>query len=172
MHIIQSSSESLTLKAYLEQLNSTNDKFLWIQFIKNILQYLDLTHVWNNHCTFDSHALLTVLKNTLIERFVIFWKRRMLSDETMKMFCTYKVSKQNFGIESYLDDIYDKTVRKCLSSFRISAHRLRIERGRYFGETKTGKRICTTCNVVEDEIHFLCQCYKYASQKKILYDSL
>ena len=84
--------------------------------------------------------MLTVIKNILIERFVIFWKRRMLSDETMKMFCTYKVSKQNFGIESYIDDIYDKTVRKCLSSFRISAHRIRIERGRYFGEKKKQKK--------------------------------
>ena len=34
MHIIQSSSESMISKAYLEQLTSKNDKFLWIQFVK------------------------------------------------------------------------------------------------------------------------------------------
>ena len=27
-------------------------------------------------------------------------------------------------------------------------------------------------NVVEDEFYFLCQCHKYASQRKTLYDSL
>ena len=39
---------------------------------------------------------------------------------------------------------------------------------------KTEERLCTTCicNVVEDEFHFLCQCHKYASQRKTLYDSL
>lgn len=45
MHIIQSSSDSLIAKAYLEQLNSTNDKFLWVQFVKNILQVLGFSHV-------------------------------------------------------------------------------------------------------------------------------
>ena len=95
---------------------------------------------WNNHCTFDTHALLTVIKNKFKERFVTFWKKRMLNDESMKKLRTYKVLKQNFGIEANLDDIYDKSVRKGLSSFRISAHRLRIERGRYFGE-KTRRKI-------------------------------
>ena len=38
MRIIQSSSKPLISKAYLEQLTSKNDKFLWIQFVKNILQ--------------------------------------------------------------------------------------------------------------------------------------
>ena len=117
------------------------------------------------------HALLTVIKNKLTERFVTFWKKRMLNDESMKKLRTYMVLKQNFGIESYLDDIYDKSVRKGLSSFRISAHKLRIERGRYFGE-KPEDRLCTICNVVEDEIHFLWQCHKYASQRKTLYDSV
>ena len=171
MHIIQPSSESLISKAYLEQLTSKNDKFLWIQFVKNILQDLGFSHVWNNHCTFDTHALLTVIKNKLKERFVTFWKKRMLYDESMKKLRTYKLLKQNFGNESYLDDIYDKSVSKRFSSFRISAHRLRIERGRYFGE-KPEERLCTICNIVEDEMHFLCQCHKYASQRKTLNDSL
>ena len=37
---------------------------------------------------------------------------------------------------------------------------------------KNQDRLCTICNVVEDEFHFLCQCHKYASQRKTLYDSL
>ena len=34
----------------------------------------------------------------------------------------------------HVHDIHDKSVRKCIISFRISTHRLRIERGRYLGE--------------------------------------
>ena len=33
-------------------------------------------------------------------------------------------------------------------------------------------RLYTICNVVEDEVHFLCQCHKYENQRKTLYDSL
>lgn len=170
-HILQSSSESLIAKAYLEQLNGTTDKFLWIQFVKKIIQDLGFSHVWNNHCTFDSHALLAAIKNKLKERFLAFWQKKISDSETMKKLRTYKVLKQNFGIESYLDAINDKSIRKSLTSFRVSSHRLRIERGRYFGE-KPDERLCNVCNVVEDEVHFMCQCQKYSSQRKTLYDSL
>ena len=92
----------------------------------------------------------------------------MLGDETMKKLRTYRLMKQNVGLESYLEEIH---VRKCISSFRISTHRLRIERGRYLGETPED-RFCNACNIIEVEMHFLCQCQKYESQRKILYDNL
>lgn len=171
MHILQSGSETLISKAYIEQYNSSNDKCPWVQFVKNILQDLGFSHVWYNHSTFNSCSLLASIKNKLKERFVSFWKKRMLGDETKKKLRTYRLLKQDFGMESYLEDIHDKSVRKCLSSFRISAHRLRIERGRYVGE-KPEDRLCITCNTIEDEIHFLCQCQNYENQRKILYDNL
>ena len=170
MHIIQSSKKSLISKAYLEQLTSKNDKFLWIQFIKNILQDLGFSHVWNNHCTFNTHALLTVIKNKLKERFVTFWKNRMLNDESMKKLRTYKVLKQNFGIESYLDDIYDKSVRKAYLLLESALTGLGLNVADIW--VKNQKKDCTICNIVEEEVYFLCQCHKYASQKKTLYDSL
>ena len=43
-------------------------------------------------------------------------------------------------------------------SFRISAHDLSIERGRYTG-IKANARICNLCNTeIEDELHFLHKC--------------
>ena len=71
----------------------------------------------------------------------------MLGEETNKKLRTHKLLKQNFGIESYLELVHDKSVRKCLTSLRISAHRLRIERGRYVGE-KPMERLCLTCNSI------------------------
>ena len=79
--------------------------------------------------------------------------------------------KHFFGIEPYLEDRHNKSVRKCLSSFRISTHRLRIERGRYVGE-KPEDRLCILCNNIEDEVHVLSKCQKYENQRKILYDKL
>ena len=95
----------------------------------------------------------------------------MLGEETKKKIRTYRLLKHNFGVESYLENMHDKSIRKCLSSFRISTHKLRIERGRYVGE-KPEDRLCITCNKIEDEVHFLCQCQKYENQSKILYDKL
>ena len=34
--------------------------------------------------------------------------------------------KQDFGLELYLEEIQDKSVRKCISSFRISTHRYQV----------------------------------------------
>ena len=136
-----------------------------------MLHDLGFSPVWENHSTFNSGLLLASIKNKLKERFISFWKQRMLGDETKKKLRTYRLLKHNFGIEPYLEDIRDKSVRKCLSSFRISTHRLRIERGRHVGE-KPEDRLCISCNNIEDEVHFLCQCQKYENQRKLLYDKL
>ena len=84
---------------------------------------------------------------------------------------TCKLLNQNFGIEPYLENLTDKTLRRCLCVFRISAHRLRIERCRYCGG-KPEDRLCDYCNVIENEIHFLCQCTKYDTLWLKLFDSI
>ena len=43
--MIQSDNETLISKAYLEQYNSSPDKCLWLQFVKNILHELGFSHV-------------------------------------------------------------------------------------------------------------------------------
>ena len=83
----------------------------------------------------------------------------------------YKLFKQNFGMEPYLEDIPDKILRRSLCSFRISTHRLRIERGRYCGE-KPEERLCDSCNVVDNEVHFLCECNKYDAMRKKMFDNI
>ena len=70
MHILQSGSESLLSKAYIEQYTSSSDKHLWTQFVKNMLHDLGFSHVWKNHSTFNSGLLLASIKNKLKERFI------------------------------------------------------------------------------------------------------
>ena len=86
MHILQSGSESLISKAYMEQYNSSPDKHLWKQIVKNMLHDLGFSHVWDNHSTFNSGSLLASIKNKLKERFLSFWKQRMLGEETKKKY--------------------------------------------------------------------------------------
>ena len=52
----------------------------------------------------------------------------------------------------------NKEERHTLTTFRISSHRLEVERGRYFG-LKFENRIYKLCNDhVEDEEHFMISC--------------
>lgn len=171
LHTIQSNTDSLLQKAYQEQVNSSINNSIWLQFVKSLLYDLGFSHVWNNQCTFNASALLFSIKNKLKERFISFWKKRLSSEEGMKKLRTYKLLKQNFGIEPYLENLFDKDLRKCLCSFRISTHRLRIERGRYCGE-KPEDRLCDSCNVVENEIHFLCECNKYDGLRQKMFDNM
>ena len=83
IHILQSGSESLILKAYLEQYNSSSDKCLWVKFVKSILCDLGFSHVWNNHNIFNSCSLLASIKNKFKERFISFGGKRMLGAESI-----------------------------------------------------------------------------------------
>ena len=70
---------------------------------------------------------------------------------------TYRLFKDNISLEKYLL-ILNEDERRVLTKFRVSAHNLEIEKGRYIG-VKTEDRICKLCNTgVEDETHFLLQC--------------
>ena len=65
-------------------MNGSNDKCAWLQFIKSILYDLGFSHVWNNQFTFNASALLVAVKNKLKERFALFWRKRLSSEEGMK----------------------------------------------------------------------------------------
>ena len=92
-HILQSGSEPLISKAYLEHYNSSSDKCLWVKFVKSILCDLGFSHVWNNHSTFNSYSLLASIKNKLKERFISFWKKRMVR-KLVKKLRTYKSNRK------------------------------------------------------------------------------
>ena len=50
------------------------------------------------------------------------------------------------------------------AAFRISAHKLQIERGRYSGQNLED-RLCSACNVVEDESHLFFDCIMYLTTR-------
>ena len=59
-----------------------------------------------------------------------------------------------FELEKYLEILPDKKQQKSMTAFRISVHKLQIERGRCIGKNIEA-RLCITCNNIEDEIHSL-----------------
>ena len=81
---------------------------------------------------------------------------------------TYRKFKNIFHLEPHL--LYlNKEERHTLTKFRISSHRLEVERGRYFG-LKFENRICKLCNDhVEDEEHFMISCKKNLEHIRVDY---
>ena len=77
------------------------------------------------------------------------------------------ISKLYFKKEKYLSIINNVDIRKCLTSFRISTHKLEIEVGRYKHISATN-RICKICSSgeVEDERHLIFSCNKYSSVRQ------
>ena len=80
---------------------------------------------------------------------------------------TYAIFKTIFQKEKYLSVIQDVSIRKCFMSFRISSHKLEIERGRH-KRLSVEKRVCIYCNsnTVEDEKHFIFECSLYDSLRQ------
>ena len=64
---------------------------------------------------------------------------------------------------------FDK--RRSLTKFRISSHRLKIERGRFSKPpVPVDNRVCDYCpSKIEDEFHFLIQCPKYDKVRNTLF---
>lgn len=74
---------------------------------------------------------------------------------------TYALFKTTPGFETYLDEISCVKERTALTKFRISNHKLMIEKGRH-SKIDRELRFCPFCpNRVEDEKHFLLECQTY-----------
>ena len=60
-----------------------------------------------------------------------------------------------------LENIVNFHLRKIITKFRCSDHKLEIEIGRYNRIPRENK-LCKACvNVIEDEMRFLCSCPSY-----------
>ena len=65
-------------------------------------------------------------------------------------------------MEEYLSLIDNPTIRRTFSQYRVSNHKLQIERGRYENVSRE-QRFCKLCNngEVENEYHLALSCPKY-----------
>ena len=67
--------------------------------------------------------------------------------------------------------IYKKKTTTNICSFRINAHRLHIEEGRYAG-TIFEDPLCSNFNEIENEIHFMFKCQKYIVYRNYMIEEL
>ena len=106
----------------------------------------------------ESFAKLCLTK--LKEKFTVQWHFKLANTDKLRF---YKLFKTNFRREAYLDLVSNFHLRGCITKFRCSDHRLKIETGRH-RNLPVDERLCETCvNKVETEEHFLRWCPKYSN---------
>ena len=78
----------------------------------------------------------------------------------------YRHIKDSFCFENYLN-INNKSLRVSITKIRLSSHLFNIERGRW-GNVRVPvvNRVCSNCNVIEDEYHCLIECPRYVSERR------
>ena len=106
------------------------------------------TNIANFKLTCKNHV-----RNSSIEN----WTHQINDIHTNPIVRTYAIFKHSFGFEPYLKQISNTRYRNALTKLRVSSQSLAIERGRRLG-TAIQERLCTVCNVIEDEKHFLFEC--------------
>ena len=159
-------SDDLLLKEAFNLSKSLHDeqKKSWYTSIQTLFKYFSIN---------ENYALnlKTKLKNYLCKKmqskYDLIWQTELNNDfRGNKLYGnklrTYRLFKSRFCLENYLLQ-ENFRYRHYLTKFRISAHDLEIERGRYKNLT-VSERICKLCGTeVEDEIHFLLQCQKHST---------
>ena len=98
----------------------------------------------------------------------------MRNENKYPILSTYRILKNTFGFEPYLEMIHKDKFRIAMSRFRASSHILEIERGRYTSPiTPREQRKCPQCtNLVEDENHFMLVCELYHNERRALFSKI
>jgi hypothetical protein len=80
-----------------------------------------------------------------------------------KLFFFANIYQKDFILQDYLSLKLLVNITRELTKLRLSSHNLLIEKGRYFRpKIKRENRLCSQCNQIEDEQHFLIHCTKFA----------
>ena len=134
----------------------------WLTLLSHICATLHLPSI-----EYFTKRDVGTLKKTLRKKFDEIWLSTLNKPKSSSSgkLSTYRTFKSSINFENYLSDIKERRHAIALCKFRISAHRLKIETGRYF-KTPREKRLCDYCklsnqDVIEDEVHALLVCAKY-----------
>ena len=158
--------KSLVKQALNVQTREDTPDSEWIATVKYLLSYLGMDNIFDNPISITTEKFSTLCKNTLRKKIEKEWVDQIsglgrTEGQTNKL-RFYKTFKHDLSREPYLSVINDFQLRKNITKFRCSDHKLEIEVGRH-KKLKVEERICKVCdaNIVETELHFLTCCPLY-----------
>ena len=122
--------------------------------------------IWANQGATDPDGFLAAFKCRLHD---VYSQQRCGRSYVSPRARFYKEIKPNRIFSDLLVTVTVKKHRIALTRLICSSHRLRVETGRWDRPvTPTQLRLCSICNVVDDEFHFLLECMKFTAHRKKL----
>ena len=79
----------------------------------------------------------------------------------------YNKITHDIALEEYLIQENNFKNRQLIAKFRKSDHCVQLETGRY-NNVPRQQRLCTTCNILEDEYHFFLNCHLNQQPRNLL----
>ena len=136
--------------------------------------YLYTLHVSANMDNIKDHvnAIMTRYRDQYVQEWFAQIQRPLsIRGNALNKLRTYKLFKHQFQLEKYLLCINITKHRIALTKLRVSSHCLAIETGRHHKPTSlpVDQRLCVECGVLEDEVHFLCDCVRYSFLREDLF---
>ena len=111
----------------------------------------------------DDHVM-SIIKQRIFDVF----KQELMSDiENSSRGHLYQHLIDNVCLQYYLSKPVNRISQKYIAKYRLSAHNLNIERGRYQNINRPDRK-CDKCslNDLEDEFHFILKCPYYDDLRK------
>lgn len=165
-HLEQLPNDSLLFNALKESKDAHfANRNTWYSSIDQLCSILDID---KNHALLLSETSFKKYVKSLCEdAYINTWYKDRNNNSVGKL-DTYCKIKTSFRCEKYLTILSNPQYRRHICRLRISAHRLKIETGRYSANRlERNKRICKMCesNCIEDETHFLIDCSAYTNDR-------
>ena len=174
LRLISLQSSSLVRKAYnVLSMLSRGGFQTWANKICEILEYYGMEEYWldESKATNCKNFMVTFIKKVK-DVYITEWGKELHSFPVLR---TYVRFKTTFKMEEYLCNIRDFKLRKIMSKFRLSSHKLQVEIGRHAKPKQLlHERICTHCNLnaIETEEHFLLDCPFYQEERVLLFTKI
>jgi hypothetical protein len=151
--LVSMDNHRVTKHVFLWDYNICNDN--WSNEVKTILNSIDMQNNFETLTPCNIHAASC----RLFEKFEGEWRNELLSKPKLRV---YRLFKQSLFTENYVLINLSRFERSVAAQFRSGILPLRIETGRYQGESEN-ERICVFCdaNAIENEYHFCLHCSNY-----------
>ena len=148
----------LPKQAYRMLLNiDEKGKVCWVTHVKNELFRLGFGYVWVQQSVGNEKMFLQEIKQRLIDTYKQEWHYSIISKD---VFQSYRIFKEDFGRESYLDHIENKCFRDSMVKLRLGVLQIGASLfRRLFSNNKNNK--CKLCARLEDENHIIFRCPLY-----------
>ena len=139
----------------------------WCHEIKSILSQCDLLEYYETLSVQRPVNITAKAGNKLVVEQKAMWD----VSRNMPKLINYNKIKLTFTVPTYIRQSLTRQERSALAKFCCGNLPLKVETGRYRNIPRE-QRLCTSCNVVEDEVHFLVKCERYTESRTILLNNI